>query len=246
MPSTVERLSEQQWVPPWIRHQHLTRYQWACEFTLNRSVIDAACGTGYGAAILVERGGAREVLGFDCSAEAIAEAKHVCRLDAVKFEVADVLRLPVADQACDVYASFETIEHIENDRAYVQEVVRVLKPGGRFLCSTPNRLLTNPGITLDGKPFNRFHVREYTAAELKTFLAPYFSTIDLFGQSPYRKRYAGLLNRVGKRLPMLAVRLHQLRKLLGMPLERASWHYPFPLPAAREPEVLIAVCTAPE
>ena len=40
MPATIERLSADQWVPPWIRHQHLTRYEWACQFTAGGTVID--------------------------------------------------------------------------------------------------------------------------------------------------------------------------------------------------------------
>ena len=42
------------------------------------------------------------------------------------------------------------------------------------------------------------------------------------------------------------MRLHQLRKLLSLPWQRPGWHVPGPWPAGTAPEVLFAICTAPE
>ena len=58
----VERLSSNDWVPPWIRHQHLARYHWASGFVKGCLVLDAACGSGYGTSML-SRSGARHVDG---------------------------------------------------------------------------------------------------------------------------------------------------------------------------------------
>jgi len=49
-------------------------------------------------------------------------------------------RLPTEDAAADVVVSIETIEHLENPRALVRELVRVARPGGLLLVTTPNQL----------------------------------------------------------------------------------------------------------
>ncbi len=237
----IERLSPTRWVPPWIRHQHLARYECLAAHVAGARVIDAACGNGYGADILCDAG-ALEVVGFDCSTEAIAEALAAYDRPGLRFAVADVTRLPVANAACDAFVSLETIEHVADVDAFLAEVVRVLAPGGAFYCSTPNRQVTNPGITIDGRPFNRFHMREYTAAELQALLKEYFNTIEMYGQTFFSRDYCRFLSHIGKLAPRLSVRTHQARKLLGIPWERREWHQPRPLDDRDVPEVLIAVC----
>src|SRR5207249_9658571 len=41
----AERAFHDQWVPPWVRHQTLGRYEWASEMVKGRKVIEVACGT---------------------------------------------------------------------------------------------------------------------------------------------------------------------------------------------------------
>ena len=240
----VERVSEGTWVPPWIRYQHLERYHWVAQWTERRRVIDAACGTGYGSALLAQQG-AQVVFGLDLSEEAINEARRLYQVNNLHFEVADVTRLPIEDEAYDVFVSFETIEHIDNVDQFLSEVVRVLKPGGRFICSTPNRTLTNAGTRIHDRPFNMYHLREYTSKELETSLSRYFPSVRLVGQSIYASWYARMLNGIGRSFPMLAVRLHQVRKVLGIPWEKPECHHPTPWSAGSEPESLIAICESP-
>jgi ubiquinone/menaquinone biosynthesis C-methylase UbiE len=241
MITPAERLTEKAWVAPWLKHEHTARYKWAAEQAAGRSVADAACGTGYGARRLLEAGATR-VDGFDLSPEAIAEARRLHTAPGVRFEVADVTRLPCPDHTYDLFLSFETIEHVQDDLALLREVKRVLKPDGTFLCSTPNRTLTNPGISITGRPFNPFHVREYTQPELEGLLRTVFPSVTFLGQSFRRRGYARVLNRIGGVSRMLAVRLHQCRKLLDVPWEKLERHYPTVLPGMGEPEVLVAVC----
>jgi ubiquinone/menaquinone biosynthesis C-methylase UbiE len=238
-----ERISLDRWAPPWVRREHLRRYKWACAFAGHRRIVDAACGSGYGAEMLAAEGGALRVDGFDLSADAVAEAKEKHnRRDSVRFAVADVRQLPVPDASYDLYTSFETIEHIADDRAYLQEVVRVLKVGGRFVCSSPNRELMHPGTTLDARPMNPFHVREYVFEEFHALLRDYFSTIEWFGQTYYPSLYCRGLATIGRRLPGLAVRLHQVQKLCTSTWRRPTFYDPRQPQAAKRPEILIAVC----
>src|SRR5690606_2276901 len=68
----------------------------------------------------------------------------------------------------DSLVSFQVIEHIADDRLFLQELHRVLKPGGQAIISTPNihfSLSRNP-----------WHIREYTPEQLKSLCESIFST----------------------------------------------------------------------
>ena len=56
--------------------------------------------------------------------------------------------LPLADEYADVVVSVETIEHLENPRAFMRQLARVLKPGGMVIVSTPNQLSLLSKMTL--------------------------------------------------------------------------------------------------
>src|SRR5262249_10368600 len=165
MLTPAERLTEKAWVAPWLRHEHTARYEWAAALAAGRTVADAACGTGYGARRLRAAGAARGD-GYALSEEAIAGARRLPAAPGARFGAADVPRLPSPDHAYDVFFSFETIEHIADDLALLREAARVLKPGGTFVCSTPNRAVTNPGVPVTGRPYNHFHLRESTPPDL--------------------------------------------------------------------------------
>lgn len=57
-------------------------------------------------------------------------------------------RLPLADAAADAVVSVETIEHLENPRAFMRELVRVVRPGGLVIVTTPNQLSALSLLTL--------------------------------------------------------------------------------------------------
>jgi 2-polyprenyl-3-methyl-5-hydroxy-6-metoxy-1,4-benzoquinol methylase len=239
----VERISQNFRVPPWVRRQHIARYRWASCFTRGCKVIDAACGIGYGAKILLDRG-AERIDGFDLSTEAIQTARVTYpNMEKLSFEKAGVTNLPISDHSYDVFVSMETIEHIENDTAFLKEARRVLKPNGKFICSTPNRKLTNPGTPISRRPFNPHHVREYTLRELESKLREQFHTIEFYGQTPYERAYTDFLEKLGKTLPRPTSRLHQIRKLVCAPWDNLDRHNPIPMPIYGEPEILLAVCT---
>jgi len=67
----------------------------------------------------------------------------------------------------DVVVNFQVIEHLWDQSQFVAECRRVLRPGGRLLMSTPNRITFTPG---SDTPVNPFHTRELNAAELTELL----------------------------------------------------------------------------
>jgi len=238
----MERLSLDRWASPWLRHQHLARYRWASSFATGRRILDAACGTGYGTKILAEAG-ATVVMGVDRAIEAVEEAGKDAHPKSL-FIVGNVERLPLPDDEFDVYLSFETFEHVEEGETLIEQAKRVLKPGGTFICSTPNRPLISPGHGLSDRPLNPYHTREYDEEEFDSILRRYFSKPRLYGQTFFPAQYKLRLNRIGKKSPALAVRLHQIRKILGIFREHEEKHRPIELPFRGDPEVLIALCTS--
>jgi SAM-dependent methyltransferase len=166
--------------------QHMARYLWADATAGAGLIVDIACGTGYGSALLAGPG--RRVLGFDVSAEAVAYAQHHHGSAGVSFTVGDATRFPLAAASADVVVSFETIEHLNDPAAFLAEVERVLRPGGMLLLSTPDQSVYSRGQP-PGSSKNPFHPSEMTRAELLALLAPRFRLREVLGQS--RPRMAG-------------------------------------------------------
>jgi SAM-dependent methyltransferase len=239
--SPIERVGGGAWLPPWVRFQHQQRYHWAAQQARGLAVLDAACGSGYGTRALAAAG-ASSVVGLDLSDATI----RACRAEGtdaqLRFEAGDVTRLPLPDASVDLYVSFETVEHVEDDDRFVAEARRVLRPSGRLVCSTPNRAVTNPGTAITDPPFNPYHLREYTPDELRTLLGRHFGTVELLGQSAFRGGYLGGLRALSRVSPRAAVRAHQMAKLLGVPFDSPDRHAPRPVRPGREPEILVAVC----
>ena len=239
----MERLALHRFASPWLRNQHVARYRWAAGYAAGKRVLDLASGAAYGSGIL-RAGNARRVVSADISPEAFREAElPASGAGAVCGVLADASRLPFRDASFDLYASFETIEHVEDDHAVVREARRVLAPGGVFLCSTPEREVISPGRTLEDRPDNPFHVREYSRAEFRTLLRTGFDHIEWYGQTPASDGHQARLGALAARSPVLARKLHQVRNILRLPGEGEARHAPYPLAGASGwPEVLIAVC----
>lgn len=73
-------------------------------------------------------------------------------------------RAPLADNAADFVVAVETIEHLENPRAFARELTRLCKPGGWILITTPNQLSFLSKLTLLVKnSFNAFTDTNYPA-----------------------------------------------------------------------------------
>jgi 2-polyprenyl-3-methyl-5-hydroxy-6-metoxy-1,4-benzoquinol methylase len=76
----------------------------------------------------------------------------------------DTGRVPLPDGVADVVAAVETIEHLENPRAFFRELVRLARPGGWVLVTTPNQLSWLSKLTLLVKnQFNAFQEGDYPA-----------------------------------------------------------------------------------
>jgi SAM-dependent methyltransferase len=210
--------------------EHVARYRFALPFVENRTVLDIACGTGYGIGFI--QGRAAAVTGVDVDADAVRQAKQECGKRSAVL-LADGLTLPFGDGTFEVITSFETLEHIYHRDRFLAELRRVLRPDGVLLLSTPNANYTQP---VDGKPSNPFHIHEYTPEELQKELTHHFFISQFLGQSLSRHIRISPFYEDQRRLPGDAatqLRLISWKVFNKIPLnvrERLSgtiWNRPF-------------------
>jgi len=175
LPFTGERFTPECVREIWYEHVH--RYVFARPLARGRRVLDVACGEGYGSALLAQAG-AQAVLGLDISEAAIEHARGRYRRENLRFAVADCARLPLPDDSIDLIVSFETLEHVEQQAAMLDECLRVLTPAGQLLISSPDKRVYS-----DATGFvNEFHVRELYREEFEDLLTSRFVRVRLFGQ----------------------------------------------------------------
>jgi SAM-dependent methyltransferase len=116
---------------------HLERYRFASARLRGLStILDLACGVGYGSRFLKESLPEARVIGVDLSPEAIKHAASNYSAPGVTFIVADAMSF--IGGPFDAVVSLETIEHLPDPQAFVQRVAtKLLRPGGTFVGSVP-------------------------------------------------------------------------------------------------------------
>lgn len=243
MSAAEERLANDPTSELWGEHR--SRYRFASHFVAGQTVLDVACGSGFGLEML-RAAGARPI-GIDYARETLTSIR-VDRPDA-QLVHADATRLPLETASIDQIVSFETIEHVPNAAALIRELRRVLKPGGHLVLSTPNRAFG----PVERHTANRFHVREFTADELRSLLCECFNSVRLYGQRPVAAyRYvpylmvgshfepAALAWKALLRLPF-GLRNAAALRLSGRPFYPGETDYSFDLEATERTHALVAV-----
>ena len=160
--------------------EHLARYHFSETYIQPGYTLDIATGTGYGADILAQHTGV-SVIGVDIDLASLAQAYKTYK--QISFMNVNGLALPFMDKCLQNIVTLETIEHIEDDHSYVQELARVLRPDGVCIVSTPNR-----EHSLRHNRVNPYHVREYIEPELMGVLQTGFHDVRIFFQG-YSSRY---------------------------------------------------------
>jgi SAM-dependent methyltransferase len=152
----------------------------ATRLRLHRArVLDCGSGTGYSLDFLAARAPTALYLGIDQEQEAVDYARG--RYPNLPFVVMNGLRLGFPPDSFDVVLSFEVLEHLvaAQQSTYIQEIHRVLKPGGTLVLSTPNKDVFSLGHR---DSLNKFHLKELTLGELEALLVRQFRSVDILGQ----------------------------------------------------------------
>ena len=96
---------------------------------------------------------------------------------SVRLQPGDLAKLDFEDDTFELVVCFEVIEHFVDPFTVLDELVRVLAPGGVLLISSPNRDVYQPG--------NPHHLHEFTPTELEAELAARLGHVKLFRQQDY-------------------------------------------------------------
>jgi SAM-dependent methyltransferase len=167
---TVPDLAEENY---WFR-RHEAAYEWLLPRCSGAVVLDAGCGEGYGAALLASV--AAQVIAADYDAQAMAHVR--ARYPSVHAVRTNLAVLPVRSESLDAVANCQVIEHLWDQETFLAECLRVLRPGGSLVITTPNRLTFSPG---QDTPLNPFHTRELAPDELADLLRAAGFRVDFLG-----------------------------------------------------------------
>lgn len=159
-----------------IRLEHYHRYAVALDAIKGKTVLDVACGEGYGSFIMADVAGS--VIGVDISEEAVRHASSIYVKQNLNFVQGCATQLDFLANSFDVVVSFETIEHLVEQREMLAEIKRVLHPDGVLIISSPNR----PIYSEESGEHNEFHVKELDFQEFDELLRSQFACVEYFGQ----------------------------------------------------------------
>ena len=168
-----------------IRKDHLFRYELAAGLIgLNISgktcnCLDTFCGNGYGTYLLAKSHPCLRVIGIDGSQEAVDQA---CECYSLPNNLFAYKRYPfeLPADTFDYVTCFESLEHIEDDRAMLCEVFSSLRLNGLLMISVPNQ---------DCHPLelnqHDFHFRHYRHDDFLGLIPSNFILEGWYGQNVY-------------------------------------------------------------
>ncbi|MCO5247387.1 MAG: class I SAM-dependent methyltransferase [Chitinophagales bacterium] len=151
-------------------HKRLLKAYYLAKPYIHGDLLELGCGEGRGVELL-----------SPLSKTYTAVDKIVEVGDTIRRKYQDIrfinMNIPpfkgLDDDSFDTIVSFQVIEHIQEDKVFLEEIHRVLKPGGVAVITTPNSIMS---LTR-----NPWHIREYTAQELIRLTSSIFKEVQAFG-----------------------------------------------------------------
>ena len=152
-----------------LHHRLLSAYVFAEKY-INGDVLELGCGEGRGIDIILKK--SKSFTAIDKISEVTERLSRKYKNE--KFISSSFPPLiNIEDNSFDTIVTFQVIEHINNDNLFVEEIYRILRPGGKALITTPNIEMT---LTR-----NPWHIREYTSRQLQDLAAKFFTKITMKG-----------------------------------------------------------------
>ncbi|THU33585.1 class I SAM-dependent methyltransferase [Niastella caeni] len=165
---TTERTNNLSYINNYVFQRHLFAYQAILKYHVaGKHVLELGCGEGYGMELLSPHADLymavdkKKPQGVSFNNKVLFKQCHLPFLYDIK------------DNAFDTVICFQVIEHIKNDHRLLDEIKRVLKPGGTLFLTTPNKLTS---LTR-----NPFHIREYLPVQMQQLIASHFDAYTLNG-----------------------------------------------------------------
>ena len=155
-----------------------TRYRFAADFCENKTVLEVACGPGFGLGYLTEA--SASVVGGDFTENLIRVAReHNDR--RVPLLLLDAQALPFRESSFDLLLLYEAIYYLARPERFLEECRRLLREGGRLIVCTANREL----VDFNPSPFS---TRYLAASELCNLLRRHGFDTDAYGAFPTETR----------------------------------------------------------
>lgn len=177
---TAERVSGSDVSDNYVFQRSLLAYIEAAKL-ISGKVLEIGTGSGYGIEIISPV--ADEFVTVDkFETSALEKIKGHDNVKFIQMNIPPLVGLE--DNSFDFAISFQVIEHIKKDHDFIKEIHRVLKPGGKFIVTTPNKTMSISR--------NPWHIREYKIEELTSMLGKYYSSVDskgVFGNETVMKYY---------------------------------------------------------
>ncbi len=165
---SAERVSRNDASDNYVYQRSILAYHKAAEL-VSGNVLEIGTGSGYGIAVIAPH--AEHFLTVDKTFPAPEMFAGKGNVEFRQMSVPPLEGIP--PDSFDYVISFQVIEHIRRDVDAIKEIHRVLRPGGKFIVSTPNRLMS---LTR-----NPWHVREYTADGFRRLLGGVFGEVEALG-----------------------------------------------------------------
>ena len=158
--------------------EHMQRYVSVLPIVKGKVVVDIASGEGYGTNILAKE--ALSIIGFDISKDAVENASRKYVRDNLRYAVGDVAQIPLEDNSVDVIVSFETIEHVDENKQkkFLKEAKRILNQDGILVISTPNKKIYSDKYNYH----NEYHIKEFYRQEFIDFIQEEFTNYEIYNQ----------------------------------------------------------------
>ncbi|MBN2030810.1 class I SAM-dependent methyltransferase [bacterium] len=139
---------------------YISLYLFATRYCEGKQVLDAASGIGFGSYFLTQT--AKRVIGIDIDLNSLSYAVQRYHNKNLNFLLTDVTENGFSSSSFDVVVSIETFEHLIPEKAmvFLQEIFRLLKPGGVLIISTPNRRV-NRKISRNPTHINEMEVKAF-------------------------------------------------------------------------------------
>jgi len=165
---TAERVSHTDLSDNYVFQRSQLAY-YAAKEIVSGDILEIGSGQGYGINIIASE--ANRYVAIDKFSTHIVQPSDAPKIEFLNINVPPLSGLK--DNSFDFVVSFQVIEHIKKDKDLIKEVYRVLKPGGKYIVSTPNiktSLTRNP-----------WHIREYTVNEFESLLLNPFEKVEKKG-----------------------------------------------------------------